>query len=387
MLWSSLCYGVTLHRPPASTSLIVPSVPRPIHARIDLSAMRHNLAVARTRAAGRRIWAVIKADAYGHRIEHAVLGFAQADGLAMIDFEEARRARNAGWRKALLMLEGVFVTADVVTARELDLTVVVHHEDQLDMLAAAPAGRPVGVYMKLNTGMNRLGFEPDRLPAVLARLSGLPAARLDGLSMHFANADRANPQEGPAAMAEQLRRFESACAGLDVPRCLSNSAALLLHPPLAEAWVRPGIALYGATPAADHTAAQLGLRPVMTLATRLIAVREVAAGEAVGYGARFVAARPTRIGVVACGYADGYPRHAPDGTPVAVDGVRVPMAGRVSMDMITVDLGAASQATVGSPVELWGAQVPIDEVAACAGTVGYELMCARAPRVPLVIGE
>ena len=179
-------------------------------------------------------------------------------------------------------------------------------------------------------------------------------------------------------------RFDEACRGLDVPRSLSNSAALFLHPPLAEKWARPGIALYGASPDDTHSAAELGLRPVMTLATELIAVRTVGSGEAVGYGSRFVSQRATRIGVVACGYADGYPRHAPDGTPVAVSGVVVPMAGRVSMDMITVDLTDAPEATVGSSVELWGAQVPIDAVARRSGTVGYELMCALAPRVPVV---
>ena len=201
--------------------------------------------------------------------------------------------------------------------------------------------------------------------------------------MHFANSDRLDAQAGPVSMAEQLDRFEAACRDLPEPRCFSNSAALFLHPPLAETWVRPGIALYGATPAAERPAAELGLRPVMTLTSRLLAIRTVQAGDAVGYGSRFVARRPTRIGVVACGYADGYPRHAPDGTPVSVAGRRVPMAGRVSMDMITVDLSDAPEAQVGSPVELWGDGIPIDEVATQAGTVGYELMCALAPRVPV----
>jgi alanine racemase len=360
-------------------------VPRPIFARIDLAAMRHNVAAARARAGKRRIWAVVKADAYGHGIESVVQGFAQADGLALIDFEEARRARVAGWRKPILLLEGLFVPDDVASARELELTVVVHHAEQLELLERAPSGPPVKVYVKLNTGMNRLGFAPTQLPAVLARLATMPQAQLDGLSMHFANADRPDPAAGPVAMTEQLARFEQACAGIAAARSLSNSAALFLHAPLAEDWVRPGIALYGATPDLGRPAAQLGLQPAMTLLTRLIGVRALAAGEAVGYGSRFIAARPTRIGIVACGYADGYPRHAPDGTPVAVDGQRVPLAGRVSMDMITVDLTDAPQAQVGSMVELWGAQVPIDEVAALAGTVGYELMCARAPRVPRVV--
>jgi alanine racemase len=346
--------------------------------------MRHNLAAACERAAGRRVWAVVKANAYGHGIERAVQGFGVADGLALIDVDEARRARAAGWTRPILLLEGPFQVADVVAARELGMTVVVHNVEQLRLLESAPSGVPLGVYLKLNTGMNRLGFEPSELPNVRARLARLPAARLDGVSMHFANSDRADPDAGPGAMNEQLRRFEAACAGVPEPRCISNSAALFLHPPLAEAWVRPGIALYGATPAAERTASELGLRPVMTLTSQLLAVRSVQPGEAVGYGSRFVAQRPTRIGVVACGYADGYPRHAPNGTPVAVAGTRVPIAGRVSMDLITVDLTDAPQAEVGSPVELWGNQVPIDEVATHSGTVGYELMCALAPRVPVV---
>ncbi len=320
--------------------------------------MRHNLARARSRAAGRKVWAVIKANAYGHGIERAVTGFADADGLALIDFEEAHRVRAAGWTKPVLMLEGFFEPGDLQLCRELDLTAVVHDADQARMLQLAAPGPQIGVYIKANTGMNRLGFEPAQLAEIHGRLDSTPAARIDGLSMHFANSDRSDPAEGPVSMNEQLQRFEAACRGLHANRCISNSAALFLHSPLDEAWVRPGIALYGATPAAVQTAAKLGLRPVMTLSTQLIAVRTVDAGEAVGYGSRFVATRPTRIGVVACGYADGYPRHAPDGTPVAVAGVIVPMAGRVSMDMITVDLTMAPQAHVGSAVELWGSQVP-----------------------------
>jgi alanine racemase len=358
-------------------------VPRPIQACIDISAMRHNLAAARARARGRSVWAVIKANAYGHGIERAVQGFAQADGLALLDLEEARRARAVGWRGPILLLEGVFEARDVAESRELGLTVALHHAEQIRLFELAPAGPPVGVHIKLNTGMNRLGFDVDDLPAVHRRLVQLPVVRIEALSMHFANADRSDPRSAPVAMSEQLARFERACAAFDIARSASNSAALFLHPPFAEAAVRPGIALYGATPDDSHTALQLGLRAAMTLSSRLISVRTVPAGEGVGYGSRFAPARPTRIGVVACGYADGYPRNAPDGTPVIVAGTRVPIAGRVSMDMITVDLAAAPHANVDSPVELWGSQLPIDEVAAHCGTVGYELMCALAPRVPV----
>ncbi|HTN50279.1 MAG TPA: alanine racemase [Burkholderiaceae bacterium] len=356
-------------------------MPRPITAQIDLAAMRHNLRAAVARAGGRKVWAVVKANAYGHGIERAVQGFAEADGLALIDFEEARRARDAGWRRPILMLEGCFEPADVSVCRELGLQVVVHEESQLRMLETAPPGTAIGVHLKVNTGMNRLGFDPPQTAAALARLAHCAAARVECVSMHFANSDRSDPREGPVAMDEQLARFEGACRGVVAPRSLSNSAALFLHPPLDEAWVRPGIALYGATPDVRHSAHSLGLRPAMRLSSELLAVRTIAGGEAVGYGSRFVTTRPTRIGVVACGYADGYPRHAPDGTPVAVAGRIVPMAGRVSMDLITVDLTDVPEAVAGSPVELWGDLLPIDTVADRCGTVGYELMCALAPRV------
>jgi alanine racemase len=346
--------------------------------------MRHNLKAARRRAAGRRVWAVIKANAYGHGIERAVQGFDAADGLALIDLDEARRVRDAGWAGPVLLLEGIFEAADIARCRELGLSIVVHSDEQLRMLEGAPRGASVSVYVKCNTGMNRLGFAPGEMSAACARLRAIAGVRIDAVSMHFANSDRADPDEGPVSMSEQLQRFEQACGTIDLPRCMSNSAALFLHPAMAEAWVRPGIALYGATPDYAHAAVDLGLSAAMTLATELIAVRAIAPGDAVGYGSRFVAQRPTRIGVVACGYADGYPRHAPDGTPVAVDGVVVPLVGRVSMDMITVDLTDAPEARVGSAVEMWGSQVPIDEVARRAGTVGYELMCALAPRVPVV---
>lgn len=357
-------------------------MPRPILAQIDIAALRDNLAAARARAGTRRIWAIVKANAYGHGIENAVRGFDAADGFGLIDLPEAARVRAAGWTGPILLLEGVFEPADLPVCRELGLAVVVHDEEQIGLFES-DARSPLDVYLKLNTGMSRLGMPPSRLPAALARLQATRGARVCGVVMHFANADRASPASGPISMHEQLASFDAACATLGLPRCISNSAALFLHPALQEDWVRPGIALYGAAPDDAHTAAQLGLRPAMHLRSRLLAVRDVSPGEGVGYGSRFIARQPTRIGVVACGYADGYPRGAPDGTPVLVDGQRVPLTGRVSMDMITVDLSTVAGARVGSEVELWGAHIPIDEVARHCGTVGYELMCALAPRVPV----
>jgi alanine racemase len=358
-------------------------VPRPILATIDLSALRHNLERARDAARGRFVWAVVKANAYGHGLERALRAFVDADGIALLDLDEARRAREGGWRKPILLLEGCFEAADLDVCSDLELTTVVHCGEQLEMLEHHRTARPVAVHLKLNTGMNRLGFRPQGAVQAYERLRGLPAVRELTLMMHFANADRPAGAGGPVAAAEQLEVFGSVTAEWPEPRSLANSAALFLLPEVGGDSVRPGISLYGGATDESHPAAALGLRAGMTLASRIIGVQSVERGAAVGYGSRFVARRRSRIGVVACGYADGYPRHAPDGTPVVVGGSRVPLAGRVSMDMITVDLTDAPHAGVGTPVELWGAQLPIDEVANAAGTVGYELMCALARRVPL----
>lgn len=359
-------------------------MPRPILATVDLGALRHNLARARDAAHGRFVWAVVKANAYGHGLARALRAFADADGLALLDLDEAGRAREAGWRKPILLLEGCFEAADLAICSDHDLTTVVHCGEQLEMLERHRPARPLSVHLKLNTGMNRLGFRPQRAVQAYERLRGLHSVRELTLMMHFANADRPRGATGPVPVAEQLDEFEGVTAEWPEPRSLANSAALFLHPEVGGDSVRPGISLYGGATDEDHPATSLGLRAAMTLTSRIIGVQTVEAGAAVGYGARFVARRRTRIGVVACGYADGYPRHAPDGTPVIVAGVRVPLAGRVSMDMITVDLTHVPEAGVGSPVELWGTQLPIDEVANAAGTVGYELMCALAPRVPVV---
>jgi alanine racemase len=358
-------------------------VPRPILATIDLGALRHNLARAREAARGRFVWAVVKANAYGHGLERVLRAFEGADGLALLDLDEARRAREAGWRKPILLLEGCFEAGDLAVCSDLELTTVVHCGEQLEMIEHHRPARPVAVHLKLNTGMNRLGFRPQGAVQAYERLRGLQAVRELTLMMHFANADRPRGATGPVAAVEQLEEFTRVTAEWPEPRSLANSAALFLLPEIGGDSVRPGISLYGGATDESHPAAALGLKAGMVLSSRIIGVQSLERGAAVGYGARFVAQRRTRIGVVACGYADGYPRHAPDGTPVIVGGSRVPLAGRVSMDMITVDLTDVPHADVGTPVELWGAQLPIDEVANAAGTVGYELMCALARRVPV----
>ncbi|MGD9942822.1 MAG: alanine racemase [Burkholderiaceae bacterium] len=351
-------------------------MPRPLVATVSLSALAHNLQCARRSAPGRFVWAVVKANAYGHGLANAMQGFAQADGLGLIEFDRAAELRRLGWQRPLLMLEGAFDAADTRQAAEQGLALAVHEPRQLEWLAALPAGAAVDIFLKFNSGMNRLGFAAPEFRAAYETLRALPAARSVSLMTHFADAD----VSGGADAA--LQRFEAAAAGIPAPRSLANSAAVLSLAAAHGDGVRPGIMLYGATPFADRSAASLGLRATMRLESRLLAVQSLVVGDAVGYGSIFRAEQPMRIGVVACGYADGYPRHAPTGTPVLVDGVRTRIVGRVAMDMLMVDLAPVPAAVAGSPVELWGERLPIDEVATAAGTIGYELMCALAPRVP-----
>jgi alanine racemase len=350
-------------------------MPRPIRALFDLAAFRENLAVARARAPHARVWAVVKANAYGHGLERAVRALQAADGFALLDLADAVRLRESGVAKPILLLEGVFAGDDLHAVAEHGLTIVVHDAQQIAMLEGAGLPARVAVYLKINSGMNRLGFAPGEYRQVFERLARSPVVSGITLMTHFADADEAR------GVAEALRRFEAATAPIAAPRSLANSAAILRYPETQGDWVRAGIMLYGCSPFADVPAAVLGLRPVMTLASELIAVRVLEPGDRVGYGGGFVADRPMPIGVVACGYADGYPRHAPTGTPVLVNGQRTRTVGRVSMDMLTVDLTGLPEAGVGTPVTLWGEGLACDEVAAAADTVSYELLCGLTARV------
>ena len=351
---------------------------RPIRATIHLEALRHNYAVARRTAASSKVLAVVKANAYGHGLTHAwrALG-GEAGGFAILELEGAVQLRQAGFQGRILLLEGFFEPSELAVIDEHDLSTTVHHEAQLDMLEAASLAKPLDVWFKVNTGMNRLGFPLSRVRTGLERLGASGKARAVTLMTHFANSD------GPPGIDEAVQRFEHVTQGYRFARSLANTAAIFAHPHTHADVVRLGIGLYGATPFAQRTAESLGLRPAMTLSSGLIAIQDLKAGECVGYGSTFRAERDMRIGVVACGYADGYPRHAPSGTPVMVGDSRTRTVGRVSMDMITVDLSTVPGARVGTPVTLWGDGLAIDEVAMAAGTVGYELMCAVMPRVKI----
>lgn len=354
-------------------------MPRPIRASIDLEALRHNYLLAKNRAGHAKAFAVVKANAYGHGLDRALQAFGEvADGFALLDLAEARAVRAAGLTQPVALLEGFFEPADLAEIAALRLMPAIHSEAQLAMLERATLAAPIDVLLKVNSGMNRLGFTADSLPAALAQLRALPCVRGITVMTHFARAD------DEVGVGAQLARFKKMTAGLDLPVSLANSAALLRFPEATGQIVRPGIMLYGSSPMPDMLSAEaIGLRPVMTLTSEIIGVQDIVAGERVGYGGTFEASAPTRVGVVACGYADGYPRHAPTGTPILVDGRRTRVLGRVSMDMLACDLTHLPDAGVGSAVTLWGEGLAADEVASAAGTISYELFCALAARVPV----
>ncbi len=353
---------------------------RPIRATLDLSALRGNFSIARQSAQGAALWAVIKADAYGHGLMRAAEALDDlADGYALLDLDDAVALREAGFRQPILLLEGFFEADELPLFAEYGLTPVVHTLEQAEMLTSSALPARLPVYLKLNTGMNRLGLSAEEFHPVLTALETSPSVSGITLMTHFADADLER------GIAWQMARFEEATQGCAHKVSLANSAALLRYPEVRRGWARPGIMLYGASPfPQDESAEALGLRPVMTLSSQIVAVQELKAGERVGYGGIFAADGPMRLGIVACGYADGYPRHAPSGTPILVEGRRTRTVGRVSMDMIMVDLDGIPDAGIGSPVVLWGEGLPVDDVATAAGTVSYELLCALTARVPVI---
>ncbi len=352
---------------------------RPIQATIHLNALAHNLNIAKAKAPKAKVMAVIKANGYGHGLLNAALGLKEADGFAVLSLDEALALRSAGYQQTILLLEGAFSASELQAISQHQISLVVHCDAQIDMLCNAQLPHPVSVHLKLNTGMNRLGFVPAHFPRALDRLKGCGSVANITLMTHFATADE------PLGIAQPLTVFNQVTKDLEFPKSLANSATILRFPEAHADWVRAGIMLYGSSPTASETAESFGLKSVMQLSSKILAVQNLEIGDALGYGHQFIATKKTRVGVVACGYADGYPRHAPNGTPISVAGKLTKTIGRVSMDMMFADLTDIPEADIGSSVELWGAQIPVDAVAQAANTISYELLCAVAPRVPVKV--
>lgn len=353
---------------------------RPTRAEINLKALHHNFGVARKAAPNSRVMAVIKANGYGHGMIRVAHALNDADAFAVATIEEAIELREAGIIHPLLLLEGPLTTNDIALMRGYHLQTVVHCYEQLEMLERAPAGRALPVWLKVDTGMNRLGFKSEAMAKAFARLQKCINVNDVRLMTHFACADEIDHPLN----AKQLDAFTEMTANIAAEKTLANSAALLSLKDSHADWVRPGIMLYGSSPMQAKTAAELGLQAVMTLKSTLIAVKQCKKGETVGYGADWACPEDMRIGVACIGYGDGYPRHAAAGTPVYINNQKAALAGRVSMDMICIDLRNAPAAAMGDEVLLWGEDLPADEIAQHAGTIAYELFCGVTSRVEYI---
>ena len=347
--------------------------------------LKHNLARIRECAAGRDVWAVVKANAYGHGLENAVKAFADADGLATIDLCDAERARNAGWTRRILLLEGFFDASDIEPLQRLKVETIIHSPWQIEILRRAKL-EDVRCHIKVNSGMNRLGFLPVEVNTVYDQLTAIKGVRVMGVVTHFANAEPSYSAQKPASVEKQLSRM-GRLAHSATAACMANSAGILFHPEVGGCAARGGIALYGVSPDSHISSEELGIVPAMSLKAKIIAIQEIAAGEAVGYGSRWIAKRPSRIAVVACGYADGYPRSMPDGAPVWVEGQIAPLAGAVSMDMLEMRRHGHPEGRAWLRGGALGEESFGQQVAAACGTIGYELLCALARRVPVRVSE
>lgn len=355
-------------------------------ATIHLGALRHNLSRVSAMAGPAKVMAVVKADAYGHgleRVARALNGDAEAFAVAAI--ADGLRLRAAGHRQRIVVLSGPDTPSDLVEMQRLGLDALIHHDAQLPWLARAdPARGPLRVWIKVDTGMHRLGFAPERVREVHASLRAMPAIDDEiGLMTHFASSEEFEGRD----TALQIARFRDATQGLQGPRALSNSAALLGWPDARGDWVRTGGLLYGLSVVEGRSGSDFGFRPAMSLATRLVAINRLARGERVGYNGTYVCPEDMAVGVAAIGYGDGYPRSAAAGTPVLVNGRLAPLVGRVSMDLITLDLRGVPDARVGDKVTLWGEGLPVETVAASAGTISYDLTCGMTRRVLFVEDE
>lgn len=356
---------------------------RPTTAVVDTAALRHNLGQVRARAPGSRVMAVIKADGYGHGLERVARALSGADAFGVAALSDAERLRAAGVSQPILLLSGFDEPSDIGRLRALQVDSAIHHASQLEMLEQAAPGEPIGCWLKVDTGMHRLGFAPGDARDAYARLRGLGGVVGDIRWLnHFASSDEFedSPSHGRQTR-EQIRVFHEVVAGLPGERSLSNSAAVLGWPEAHADWVRAGGALYGMSVVEGRTGADFGLQPAMTFATRLIAINRIRKGERIGYAATWTCPEDMPVGVAAIGYGDGYPRAAPSGTPVLVNGRQAQLVGRVSMDLMTIDLRGVPDARVGDPVMLWGPELPVETVAREAGTIGYELTCSITRRV------
>jgi alanine racemase len=354
-----------------------------VSATVDTGALRHNLHVLREWAPRSRVMAVIKANGYGHGLVAVARALESADALAVARVDEGLSLRQAGIRTRTVLLEGVFDSGQLEASAAAGFELVVHTPEQIDLLRDAPPGATFKIWLKLDTGMNRLGFKGRAFDAAHAALSALPAVQSPvNLFTHLSSAD---DPELPTT-ADQLSQFRAATASLAGERSIANSAAMLSFAEAQADWVRPGLLLYGASPFAGSIGADYGLKPAMTLHSHVIAVKELEAGERVGYGGNWTAQRPTRLAVAAVGYGDGYPRSLTSGSPVLVNGERAPLAGRVSMDMIGIDVsGLKTLPKLGDPVTLWGEGLPVEEIAVWAETIPYELLCGISQRVAVAL--
>ena len=353
---------------------------RPARALINPQALRHNYSRVRSYAPLASVMAVVKANGYGHGMVWTAKTLRDADAFGVASAEDGILLRDAGIQKPICLLEGFFHPDELPTLVRHRLSSVVHHESQLWDMEHAGKIDPIDVWVKVDTGMHRLGFPPEAIPEVIKRLKVCMAAGRVRVMSHFPTADNRFDSVTP----DQIRLLDKLTQNLNVDRSLANSAGIVNWPSSHFEWVRPGIMLYGATPMIGMSAAVLDLKPVMTLTSEVISINQRRKGDAIGYGGDWVCPEDMPVGVVAIGYGDGYPRHAPPGTPVQINGVRVPLIGRVSMDMITVDLRELPDAKVGDPVVLWGAGLPVEEIAALSGTISYELLCCVTTRVPRI---
>lgn len=355
-------------------------VGRPIQARINRSSFLHNLNRVRELAPDSQVLCAIKANAYGHGLTSAAHILGDADALGVAGIDEALQLREAGLQTPIVLLEGIFHPSELVLVIRHKLTVVVHQSEQLEMLLAGPSSTSIQVWLKVDTGMHRLGFLPEVVFEVSERLQQCEHLKLMGYMTHLASAD----ERKDAYTKQQLETFFSATRGMPGMHSIANSAGILAWPDSRTDWVRPGIMLYGVSPFTGGRAADEGLLPVMTLQSEVIAVNHYRKGDAVGYGGSWICPEDMSVGVIAAGYGDGYPRHARQGCPVLINGKRAPLIGRVSMDMITVDLRQHPAIKRGDPVILWGEGLPVEEVAEAADTIAYELLCHISARVPFI---